>query len=57
MVQKDVEDIFSKTMGKKEFRQSNTMRLAKTFIAQKKKSDSRKEKVLKQHTQITEEIS
>ena len=37
MAQKEVEDIFVKTMKKEHFKSSNTIKLAKTFIAGKRK--------------------
>ena len=36
MAQKEVEDIFSKTMNKNAFKASTTLRLAKTFLSKQK---------------------
>ena len=36
MAQKEVEDIFTKTMAKSEFKAATTLRLAKTFLSKHK---------------------
>lgn len=50
MAQKEVEDIFVKTMKKEQFKSSNTIRLAKTFMANKKKERNFDKPIIKQAT-------
>ena len=51
MVQKEVEDIFEKTMQKEAFKRASTIKLAKNFIRLSKNQ----RQMLKQTTKITEE--
>lgn len=57
MAQKEVEDIFVKTMKKEKFKSTNSFRLAKTFISKKKEKIGNDSIMKKQQTKITEELT
>ena len=55
MAQKEVEDIFAKTMHKDKFKRATSVGLAKSFLSNLTQVERRGGKVGKQATKITEE--
>lgn len=55
MAQKEVEDIFAKTMNKNTFKAASTLKLAKTFLSKHKVMETWKADAVEHPVKISEE--